>query len=98
MTLPRTFSRRTFAVLLISVASSFTLPGRAQEAEERQGAKLQAEAKKTFTDQVTPFLKSYCIDCHGSRPKGGINFLATLKDPGSPAFRQWWKEGLANVK
>ena len=82
----------------LAVALALAQPGHAQPASERDFAALQAEAKKTFRDQVTPFLKSYCIDCHGSRPKGGINFLATLKDPGSPAFRQWWKQGLANVK
>lgn len=86
------------AVLLPGFALALAQPGPAQPASEGDAVALHAEAKKIFGAQVTPFLKSYCIKCHGSRPKGGINFQATLKDPGSPAFRGWWKQGLANVK
>ncbi|HEY1108030.1 MAG TPA: DUF1592 domain-containing protein, partial [Opitutaceae bacterium] len=99
MSLPRIVRRGLVAALFLScLAQASAQAGGSEPASEGEAAALQAEAKKTFTQKVTPFLKTYCIDCHGSRPKGGINFLATLKDPGSPAFRLWWKHALATVK
>lgn len=98
MTMPRTVCSGAIAILLSGFVLGFAPRGNAEPAGEGDFPALQAEAKNTFRDQVTPFLKTYCIECHGSRPKGGINFLATLKDPASPAFRQWWKQGRANVK
>ncbi len=97
VSMPRSV-RRTLTAVFVAGFGAFALPGKAQPAVEQDFASLQAEAKKTFQGQVTPFLKNYCIKCHGSRPKGGINFQATLKDPGSPAFRHWWKQGFANVR
>ncbi|MES2692715.1 MAG: DUF1587 domain-containing protein, partial [Verrucomicrobiota bacterium] len=97
MRMPLPVSRAVLATLLFGFALARAQPGPAEPATEGDAAALQAQVKKTFNDQVTPFLKSYCVSCHGSRPKGGINFLATYKDPGSPAFRQWWKQALANV-
>jgi len=96
--MPRSFRRALTAFLLAGFAAALAPLGQAQPAVEGDHATLQADAKKMFQGQVTPFLKDYCIKCHGSRPKGGINFLATLKDPGSPAFRQWWKQGFAHVR
>ncbi len=95
--MPRSVCRALTAVFVAGFAA-LALPGQAQPVAEGEFAELQAHSKKTFQDQVTPFLKNYCIKCHGSRPKGGINFQATLKDPGSPAFRHWWKQGFANVR
>lgn len=96
---PRLVRRGACAVLFsAAVVSAFAQHGGAEPPAEEDYAALQAAAQKTFREQVTPFLRSYCIDCHGPRPKGGINFLATLKDPGSPAFRHWWKQGFANVR
>lgn len=98
MTLPRPLRRGLMATLLSGLAFLLALTGHAEPASEQDHSTLQAEAKKTFRDQVTPFVKTYCVECHGSRPKGGINFLATFKDPGSPAFRQWWKQAFAVVR
>ena len=102
MILPLLVRRGLTAVLVSGFAAFASLaraqPGPAEPANEADFAALQTEAKTVFRDKVTPFLQSYCIRCHGSRPKGGINFQATLKDPGSPAFRHWWKQGFANVR
>lgn len=61
-------------------------------------AALQADAKKTFKEKVEPFVESYCIKCHGSRPKGDINLKSALKSPGSPASYLQWQKAVANVK
>ena len=98
MTLPQTVPRCLTGFIFIGFALSLAQPGRAEPAGEADYAALQAEVKNTFRERVTPFVKNYCVKCHGSRPKGGINFLATLKDPGSAAFSGWWKQAFANVR
>ncbi len=62
-------------------------------------AALHADAKKSFGDDVAPFVKNYCSSCHGiKKQKGGINFEPALKDPGESASGKRWKQALANVK
>jgi len=94
-----TFRRGLLVVILVVFAlTSATSVAVAAPAEEQDFAAPQAETKQVFKDRVMPFLKRYCVECHGSRPEAGINFLATGKDPGSPAFRQQWNQALAIVK
>lgn len=62
-------------------------------------ARLQAETKATFKDKVTPFVRTYCFQCHGDKKmKGGITFAPALRDPGAAASGKRWKQALANVK
>jgi mono/diheme cytochrome c family protein len=56
------------------------------------------EVKRTFKDKITPFIKTYCFECHGDRRmKGGVNFAPALKNPSDPAHTRRWKLGLATV-
>ena len=96
--MPQSVRSGVMAILLSGFALAFAQPGKAEPVSEADFAALQAGVKETFRNRVTPFVKTYCVKCHGSRPKGGINFLATLKDPGSPAFSRWWKQAFANVR
>lgn len=91
--------RRGFCALAL-VCFALALPTAvAAPAEEQVFAALQAETKKVFEDRVTPFFKSYCMDCHGlHRMEGGINFAPTLTAPGAPSSAKTWKQALANVK
>lgn len=60
---------------------------------------LQAETRKAFEEDVTPFINTYCTRCHGQdRQKGGINFQPALKNPGYSDSSRRWKHALANVK
>ena len=61
-------------------------------------AALREDAKKTFKEKVGPFAERYCVKCHGSRPKGGVNLQSALKSPGSTASFLHWKKAVANVK
>jgi mono/diheme cytochrome c family protein len=98
MTIPRTFRRGVRAVILAGLAFTMPMPSRAA-ADDKDFAALQAETRKTFQERVTPFVKTYCFDCHGDKKmKGGINFAPGLKKPGDPAARKRWKQALANVK
>ena len=99
LTLPTTLPRGVLALVVFGLAPCLSLPTKAEPADDGDFSALQAEAKKTFRDQVTPFVRTYCLNCHGNRKtKGGVNFEPALKAPGNAAFSQRWKQALANVK
>ncbi|WP_395746664.1 DUF1592 domain-containing protein [Prosthecobacter sp.] len=59
---------------------------------------IAAEVQKTFKEHISPFIKTYCFECHGDRRmKGGVNFAPALKNPSDPAHTRRWKMGLATV-
>jgi mono/diheme cytochrome c family protein len=71
----------------------------AESRVDRDFAALQADAQKSFQDSVTPFVKTYCIRCHGQdRQKGGINFQPALSNAGDATIAKRWKQAAANVK
>jgi len=87
------------AMTLGSLASTLGMPCRAQTADDKEAAALMADAKKSFSDGVTPFVKTYCAECHGSKKrKSGLNYLDALKNPSDPSTSRKWKQALANVK
>ncbi len=78
---------------------SFVATSGAEPVEEPHFATSQADARKTFEETVTPFVKNYCWKCHGDRRmKGGITFAPVLKSPGDAASHKRWKQALASVK
>jgi hypothetical protein len=97
----RTFSDAAMATSLFGLALLLGAPCQAESAEEDDVdfAALQADAKRSFEEGVTPFVNNYCTKCHGNRrSKGGLNFEAALKSPGGTASSQQWRQALANVK
>jgi len=60
----------------------------------------RASIMKAFRDQVTPFLKNYCMECHGDKrsKKGDVSFIGVFARPGAGEFRKQWQATLANVK
>jgi mono/diheme cytochrome c family protein len=95
----RTLSRGVIAMFLFGLAVFLSTPCHAQPAEDADFAALQANAKKSFRDGVTPFVKTYCTECHGEKKrKGGINYLSALANPGDSASSKRWKQALLNVK
>jgi len=77
----------------------FTGIGMAESRGDRDFAALQADAQKSFQEGVTPFVKTYCIRCHGQdQQKGGINFQPALSHPGDATIAKRWKQAAANVK
>lgn len=69
-------------------------PGDASEDE----AALRAEAEKTLKAKVEPFVKRYCISCHGPRPEAGVNLRSALRSPTATSSFLHWKKAVANVK
>ena len=99
LTPPTPLPRGVRALLVFGLAPFLFLSAKAEPADDGEFSALQAGAKKTFRDQVTPFVRTYCLNCHGNRKsKGGVNFEPALKAPGHAAFSQRWRQALANVK
>jgi mono/diheme cytochrome c family protein len=99
MTTSGTFSGRVTALALWGLALSLGPPCQAEPADGGDFTALQADAKKSFQEGVTPFVNTYCTRCHGqNRQKGGINFQPALSNPGDAAAARRWKQALANVK
>ena len=85
---------------LLGFALSLTFPCQAEPADDdKDFAALQADAKKSFSEGVTPFVKTYCTNCHGNKKKkAGLNFEAALKRPEHATSRKQWKQAVAHVK
>ena len=99
------FSRSCFRTGLIAMFVCGALGSRpvtcgAQTATSGTFAEHKAEAEELFRRRVTPFINTYCIDCHSNRrpTEAGVNFSPALKDPGHAAFSQQWKKAVARVK
>ncbi|KAA5542143.1 DUF1592 domain-containing protein [Roseiconus nitratireducens] len=63
-------------------------------------AERKADAETFFRKRVTPFIKTYCLECHQNRrpTEAGVNFSPALKSPGHAAFSEQWKKAAARVK
>jgi len=93
------FGSGVMAMVIASFAVTPTPRCTAQPADEADFAALQADAKNSFKEVVTPFVDTYCTRCHGQdRQKGGINFGPALKKPGETASSHRWKQAVAKVK
>jgi mono/diheme cytochrome c family protein len=85
--------------LLLALALSLGTPCRAQTVDDlTDEAALRADAQKVFKEKVEPFVKKYCVKCHGSRPKAGINLQSALKSPNGESAALHWKKAATNVK
>ncbi|NBV22198.1 MAG: DUF1592 domain-containing protein [Proteobacteria bacterium] len=85
------------ALAIFGFAWFMLLPCKA--AADEDFATLQANAQKSFRDGVAPFVKTYCAECHGDKKrKGGISFLAALKNPGDSSSSKRWKQALVSVR
>ncbi len=85
--------------LLLALALSSGAPCWAETGNEvSDEAALRADAQKVFKGKVDPFVNKYCVKCHGSRPKAGINLQSALKNPNGESAALHWKKAAANVK
>lgn len=94
-----TFLSFLLVTLLCGFAFALAVPCDAESPDDVEFAALRAEAKKSFSEGVAPFVNTYCTRCHGQdSQKGGINFQPALKNPGDSDSRRRWKQALASVK
>ncbi|HSI62377.1 MAG TPA: DUF1592 domain-containing protein, partial [Candidatus Saccharimonadia bacterium] len=103
MTLPGLFSSGVMPMTLLAIAFAVAMPCRAN-AEPAANADAafeaqQADARRSFRENIAPFFKNYCAECHGDkRMKGGLTFSPALKNPGNAAASKKWKKAIANVR
>jgi hypothetical protein len=71
----------------------------AQSVDSELLVEKKADAEQFFRKQVTPFIKTYCLECHqNSRPtEAGLSFNPALDTPGHAAFSEKWKKSAARV-
>ncbi len=86
------------AMGLACLGIAITSPRLLRAEGDAELAALKSEAEKAFKKNVAPFVKDYCMDCHGNRrTKGDINFEPALKSPGSASASKKWTKAFANV-
>lgn len=92
--------RGTFAALLLGIVWVSPSTCSAQSADDETLAERKADAEKFFRKRVTPFIKTYCLECHQNRrpTEAGLSFTPALETPGHAAFSEKWKKAAARVK
>lgn len=94
----RLHGRITTALFFLSLVLTLLLPALTLAEENKELAAMQSAAQKAFQKDVTPFVKEYCVECHGNRrSKAGLNLEVAVRKPGDPAFNRKWTESMANV-
>ena len=89
----RALRRQAMAGLLFASALSFGLPCRAEQGDDAEYAALQATAKESFQGKAAPFVKTYCMDCHGSERKGRSQLSARAQEPRRRRLQQTVEAG-----
>ncbi len=94
------FLRGALAVMVLGVLWISPSTCSAQSADDEALAEGKADAEKFFRKRVTPFIKTYCLECHQNRrpTEAGLSFTPALDTPGHAAFSEKWKKAVARVK
>ena len=94
------FLRGAVAVTVLGVL--WVSPGRCSEqlADDSTLADRKVDAEEFFRTRVTPFIETYCLECHqDKRPtEAGLSFTPALESPSHAAFSEKWKKAAARVK
>jgi len=91
----RRFAMSVTVALAASFVPAFSV---AASAEDDATEARRKEVADAFRNEVIPFLKTYCVECHGDKKrKGGLDFTKLFKRPEAGEFRQQWKLSLTNV-
>ncbi|WP_439626857.1 DUF1592 domain-containing protein [Gemmata sp.] len=88
------------SAIAVPVASFVPLLAPAAAAQDAPSEARRARVNETFRTKVVPFLKAYCMDCHGNnnKRKGGIDFAKMVQRPADGRFRSAWQVSLAQVR
>jgi hypothetical protein len=72
--------------VLVSVAACLAATAPASAAPDVHG-----DLAQTYTEQIRPFLKRHCVQCHsGEKPKGDLRLDELASDFGDEAVRDRW--------
>lgn len=92
--------RGAITIAVLGLLCVHSRPSVAQAEKDSTLAERKADAETFFRKQVTPFIKTYCLDCHQNRrpTEAGLSFTPALDTPGHAAFSEKWKKSAARVK
>ena len=99
MIVPPTFRRLVMNVTVAVIASLVLAFSHAVSAPDAQSDARRKEVENTYRKEVIPFLKTYCVDCHGDKKrKGGLDFTKMFKRPEAGELRRQWQNALVHVR
>ena len=82
--------------LAFFLTGSYTLAGAESKIMDEDARRT--DAQKVLKDKIKPFVETYCVKCHGSRAKAGINLQSALKNPNGESATLHFEKAAANVK
>lgn len=92
---PRVATIAIVAILLSLLVGS----ARARAATQPEAEKRRLAAEKAFRNEITSFLKSYCVECHSNKhAEGGLDFTVISRRPAAGEFRRAWQTAAAHVQ
>jgi hypothetical protein len=98
MIVPPDFRRLVMSGTIALVACFGPARFQAVSAGDVQTEDRRKEAEKVYRNEVTPFLKTYCVQCHGVvKAKAGVSFTNMMKRPAAGELRRKWQLALAKV-
>jgi hypothetical protein len=90
---------KTPAVKAQPAGAKATGPQAAGATAEADAEARRKEVSETFRTEISPFLKTYCMECHGNkRPAAGVNFTVMSRRPEAGELRRSWQLALAHVR
>lgn len=94
------FRRLVMSGTIAMVTWMGPLCSHALSAADSQAEDRRKEVEKVYRDEVTPFLNSYCVECHGNKKASrGVNFTRMMmKRPEAGEFRRQWQIALTKVR
>lgn len=85
--------------LLVLVLLATSLAGRAATADVADAEARRKEVRQKFLNDIVPFLKAHCHECHGSKKrKAGVDFVKMATRPEAADYRRVWQLALASVR
>jgi len=85
--------------LLVLVALAASPAGRAATPDVADAEARRKEVRQTFANDIVPFLKAHCHECHGSKKrKAGVDFVKMATRPEAADYRRVWQLALTSVR
>ena len=89
---------KSFCLLVLGLLTA-SLPGRAATAETADAETRRKEVRQTFLNDIVPFLKANCFECHGNKKrKAGVDFSRMINRPEAADYRRVWQLALNSVR
>ena len=85
--------------LFVLATLAASLAGRAATADVADAEVRRKEVRQTFLNDIVPFLKANCFECHGNKKrKAGVDFSRMINRPEGADYRRVWQLALASVR